>query len=431
MGKSTSIFANHNLDTASLEKLAKDIAARLCVSVEYGYQDFFNYEKFQENPDYDYDNVILGTLNCPDSKKKYTLIDTKYQYKTFIEKYGVLELEKPYFADDDYRKQEILEAQNAVEYELEEDYDILITIYRDTMDLWLVNSLDWRYFQRFFLYKQDEGNLKYIENWRIKNRDWIYKLGGDYMFVGCYEDKSAFLFDEAVYKTSQEIKTLVADKFSEELVNIPNYIKAKLFFNKPEYIQKPIERNFFRKLDYFKNNDINYNLKDVNYSSIYYDDFHDLENSKLIEKEFDVLNDGLEVVEQEIINERYRNSILIKNDVLEIKIPEKSFLIYEGFISGLQYYSFYHIDMTMKINQELRLQLEPNNKFDTNAIIVAIEDEVQEKKLGYIAQQDNIVLSKLLQNNQKLRCYLQYINEKEVENINLNKAVKIAIYFEK
>lgn len=429
MSKSTSTLANHNLDTSSLEKLATDIATRLGVSVAYGYQDYFDYEKFQENPEYNY--VILGKVSAPNSKKKYSLIDTKYQYKNFIEKYGVLELEKPYFASNDYRKQEILEAQNAIEFLLEEDNYTQATIYRETIDLWLEESVEWHYFQEFFIYKQDEDSLKYIEKWRIENRDWIYKFGGDYMFVGCYEDESSILFDEAVYKTSQEIKDLVSYKFSEELVNIPNYIKAKLYLNKPTYVQQPIERNFIRKLDYLEKNNIDYNQKKAQYSSIYYDDFHDLANSKIIAKEFDILNDGLQVLEQVSLQEEFINTLLIKNEVLEFTIPENSFLIYEGYISGLQHYSFFHIDMTMKINQELRLQLEPENKFDKNAIIVDIEDEIQVKKLGYIAQRDNLVLSKLLQNNQKLRCYLKDINEKEVENNNLNKAVKIAIYFEK
>jgi hypothetical protein len=432
MGKSTSVLANHNLDTSSLEKLAKDVAQRLGVSVAYGYEDIFDYEKFKENPDYDcqFEIVVLGTIDFGNSTKTYTLLDSYYQYKCFIEKYGLIELEKPYFTEDSFQKKEIIERQNAIEYRLEEDRDIELSIYRDTMDMWLVESLDWHYFQYFFIYKQDESSLQYKQEWRIENRDWIYKLGGDYMFVGCYEDNSAFLFDEAEYKTSEEIKALVAENYIEELVNIPNYIKAGLYLNKPEYDSTPLDRNFFRKMDHLKDK-ADYKQKKVRYSTIYYDDFHDLENSKIIAKAFDIVNDGKQILEQEAIKEEFINTFLIEHEVMELKIPKNCFLIYEGYISGLQHYSFFHWNMTMKINQELRLELEPKNKYDKNAIVVDIEDETQDKKLGYIAQRDNLVISKLLLNNQKLRCYLTAINEKNVEKNDLNKAVKIAIYFEK
>ena len=431
MSKTTSVFANHNLNTTTLVALAEDLSSRLGAHVEYGYQNSFDYEKNINDVAYDRDNVILGTINFPDATKTYTLLDTKYQYKEFIEKYGIQELENQYFKEISFYKDEILEAQKAVAYDLEVDYEIEITIFRDTMDVWLVESMGWHYFQRLFLYYQDSVRISSLECWRIKNRDWIYKLGGDSMIVCCYEDRSAIVFDEAIFKTYLQIKELITATFMGELVNVPNYLKKNLFLKKPQYIQKPIDRNHFRKLDYINNNELYKHLKDVNYPSFFYDDFHDLEHSKPIIKEFDILFDGSYIIEQELFNENYVDNLKIQHEAIELKIPETSFLIYEGYIQGLQHYSFFHCNMTMKINEELYLQLEPENKFDKNAIAIAIDNDIQDKKLGYIAKHDNKILAKLLLNNQKLRCYLTAINEKAVNTNELNSVLKFAIYFEK
>lgn len=313
MSKSTSILANHRLDTSSLENLAKEVSLKLKATIEYGYEQFFDYEKEKTAAEIDFNYVICGTIAFEGADTTYTLIDKLQQFRLFVEKYGLEELDNPYFLENEYRKKEIIDSQDAIEYELEENNEVQITIYRDTMDMWLVDSVDWHSFQRCFLYKQNENDLKHLNDWRIENRDWIYKFGGDFMFVGCYEDESSVLFEEAAFKTSQEIKALVAEQFSDNLVNIPNYLNAKLYVNKPEYVQERLDSTFIKKMNYAIQNNISFTKIKIAYPCMFYDDFHDLESSKIIASQFDVFYDGSLTLESEKENEAYI-ATLFKNN---------------------------------------------------------------------------------------------------------------------
>lgn len=72
--------------------------------------------------------------------------------------------------------------------------------------------------------------------------------------------------------------------------------------------------------------------------------------------------------------------------------PEEEVEIYRGNVRGLQYYDFFDIRESLAPGQTLQLKREPDNRHDPEAISVYAGVH----KLGYIAQEDNLVLSTML-----------------------------------
>lgn len=84
MGKSTTIIANHTLDTSSLENLARAVSNRLQATIAYGYNSKFNYKPLKNKISITYNTTILGTIKHPNSLKNYLLFDAYFQCKDFI-----------------------------------------------------------------------------------------------------------------------------------------------------------------------------------------------------------------------------------------------------------------------------------------------------------------------------------------------------------
>jgi hypothetical protein len=61
-------------------------------------------------------------------------------------------------------------------------------------------------------------------------------------------------------------------------------------------------------------------------------------------------------------------------------------------LAGFKYYDGLDVIDRLKIGARVTLALEPDNPYDPNAIVVSFED----KKLGYIPQAKNDLLSQLL-----------------------------------
>ncbi|MFD2891382.1 hypothetical protein ACFS5J_05070 [Flavobacterium chuncheonense] len=105
------IIVKHNLDTTSLENLAKDIATRLNQNIEYG-----QFKLLNENQQYS----KLGTIKVNDSNVQNTLYDTakiETSYSQFVLEMGeeakvfyndIIELQLPY----DLYYDEVLEHKN-------------------------------------------------------------------------------------------------------------------------------------------------------------------------------------------------------------------------------------------------------------------------------------------------------------------------------
>lgn len=79
-------------------------------------------------------------------------------------------------------------------------------------------------------------------------------------------------------------------------------------------------------------------------------------------------------------------------------LPESSFFhtevvkIYDNYVRGLQYYEFGNQKKSIKEGDELILKRDPENVYDSFAIIVCF----REYRLGYIAAYENIVLANML-----------------------------------
>lgn len=69
MSKTTTVIANHKLDTSSLENLASDLSNRLQATVEYGYIEEFNYNPLKNTFNEDSKTIILGNIAYPNSQK--------------------------------------------------------------------------------------------------------------------------------------------------------------------------------------------------------------------------------------------------------------------------------------------------------------------------------------------------------------------------
>lgn len=311
MGKITSIIANHNLDTSTLQKLASDISECLQATIVYGYLTENTYlaseNKFIEN----YGTVILGEITLANTKKKLTLIDTQFEDKEFIKSYGLEELKKPFFKKDTYYKTKILDAQKSIEFYLEDENEEKIAeIYRDTIDLNMVDCLDWRNFERTFIYKNDKDTLAYLNKWRTKNRDWVYTFGGDYMLIFHGENECEFIHNDVVFKTGKAIKKKITKKLKGHIVNMSKYLKSEAQQNKPEYVQPYLDDAFFKKMNHAINNKLPFDKVKIKYPCVVYDDFQDLENSiPLTTNEFDFMYDGSEILKQLTINESYQKTI--------------------------------------------------------------------------------------------------------------------------
>ncbi len=85
--------------------------------------------------------------------------------------------------------------------------------------------------------------------------------------------------------------------------------------------------------------------------------------------------------------------------------------IYRGYVRGLQYYEFFDIRETLNPGHELKLEREPENRFDPESISVISGSHT----LGYIAQEDNLVLSTMLDEGLQLRAYVRRLHENPQE----------------
>lgn len=88
-------------------------------------------------------------------------------------------------------------------------------------------------------------------------------------------------------------------------------------------------------------------------------------------------------------------------------IPEDEVEIYRGNVRGLQYYDFFDIRESLAPGQSIELKREPENRHDPDAISVYAGTHM----LGYIAQEDNLVLATMLDEELPLRAYVRRLHE--------------------
>lgn len=435
MGKSTSVICNHQLDISSVENLAKDLANRLQATIQYGYCKTWYFSE-DNKIKYDYEFIEFGIIEGIEKEKKYQLIDVNYGSKQFIHQNGIEILESNEFKIDIYDKQLILDEIDSIEFELDEvfenDIESIGYIYKNTIDLWIVDSLDWYGFQRKFLYHIDASDLTFLNSWRQEIKKWITIFGGNFVFVYSYCENSSGIQEILERNPLKDSLEIINNNFSDTLVNISKYLINKQFENRPIYVQEISTTEQIAKHIYAIENNIDFFPVKVNYPILFYDDFKDLDSNFNTTHYFDFLYNGNHVFEQEAENEKFQNNF--KTIRKEVNLPELSnyFKIYDCFVTGYKHHQAINIDIGLIKNQEVYLSREPENKFDKHAIALYVDfeyvDEINSLKIGYIAKYENYILSKLLDNGIELRAFLVKINEKEIYNKNYNNALKIQIY---
>lgn len=87
--------------------------------------------------------------------------------------------------------------------------------------------------------------------------------------------------------------------------------------------------------------------------------------------------------------------------------PEDEVEIYRGNVRGLLYYDFFDIRESLVAGQSLELKREPENRHDSEAISVYAGAHM----LGFIAQEDNLVLAAMLDEGLPLRAYVRRLHE--------------------
>jgi len=96
--------------------------------------------------------------------------------------------------------------------------------------------------------------------------------------------------------------------------------------------------------------------------------------------------------------------------------------IYDNYVRGLVYYSYTKLENTIKEGDELLLQREADNKYDSFAIAVYYDS----LKLGYIAAYENIVLANMMDAEVKLHAFVNYLNTERA----ITQKLSIEVYAE-
>ena len=100
-------------------------------------------------------------------------------------------------------------------------------------------------------------------------------------------------------------------------------------------------------------------------------------------------------------------------------------------MAGYRYSNPISIHYKIAKNQEVFLVREPDNKYDKYAIaLYVLIDNKEREKLGYIAKQENYILSKLLDNKYSLKGYICGLNDTNLKQSDYKYSVRVNIYLE-
>jgi len=83
-------------------------------------------------------------------------------------------------------------------------------------------------------------------------------------------------------------------------------------------------------------------------------------------------------------------------------ISTQSVKIYDNYIRGLMHYDFKKISDNIKEGDKVQLMREPGNMYDSFAVQV----NMAEQRLGYLAAYENIVLANMMDTGVGLRSYI-------------------------
>jgi len=441
MSQSTSVLCNHSLNTSSVLELAQDLSKRLNANISYGYNWNFFVNEDNNELDYDLEFIEIGKIEVENASTTYVLKDEHLGKKLFIEEHGIEILESADFIIDDYIKELLLDVLN-IEYELcdvyESGYETIAHIYEKSIDLWAVDSMNWHYYQRQFLYYLDFQDREIFMEFRSDNLKWVKIFGGNYMFVYSSESKSYIIEDYAEKLPRAVFFETIEKEFQKVLVNVSQYYKSNAFRNKPVYVQERISNKHMRMVWFEINNKTKIPAIDLEYPILFYDDFSDLDSN--VKGDYDYFNfvyDGSFVLENELKLKQFQKEYVIKREVAKPIDLSNYFKLYSCFVTGFKHYVSTDLELSLQLNQEVFLVREPKNEFDKHAIAIYIlykysdATRASKVKIGYIGKHENYILSKLLDNGCELKSKLSKISDKAIDNEDFNNALTVDIFMKK
>jgi len=237
MGHDVHTIGRHNLDTSSIDALAKDISLRLKVNVEFGVFDKFSFDwdGFFREPSYEY--WAFGKINHPKAEKTLWLTDEFYAYHIVWGRYNENAWQLPYFTQYESHKYELEEAVNNVCFELrdnaeDEDYG---TFFNDTFHNWYNYFYNrwWSFCRAFVENENQEICFSNVINHRKKTMDFFNLIGGSETFY--FDDQGASQYLTETYYDWNSILNEVDKNFKDSTLNISEFMKHKNLLSKDNY----------------------------------------------------------------------------------------------------------------------------------------------------------------------------------------------------
>lgn len=243
MGHDVNNIGRHNLNTSSLEALAKDLSIRFKSNIEYGIYDtfWFDWDGFPREPSYNY--WIFGKIEHPNAEKTLWLTDEFYPYHIIYGRYGNNTFKLPYFTESDYHN-ELIEAIDNVCFELRDnaDDDEYGTIFNDVFyDFHNYFNNRWWGFCRSFTNDNNFMNIRswddiyYTEmyNYRKIVMQFYRQIGGNEVFYFDDQGKTQYLANG--FHDWKTILKEVAENFKETTLNISEFMKNKILLPKDTF----------------------------------------------------------------------------------------------------------------------------------------------------------------------------------------------------
>ena len=103
-------------------------------------------------------------------------------------------------------------------------------------------------------------------------------------------------------------------------------------------------------------------------------------------------------------------AVIGKHDLGDIIKPLiREIHLFDSYVAGTTHLKDKTVLETIKVGDNLTLQREDDNKYDSNAILVLNEEK---KKLGYVPEKDNIVFARLMDAGKLLKAKITDIKQK-------------------
>lgn len=242
MGHDVHNIGSHNLNTSSLEALAKDLSNRFKANIEYGVYDTFpfDWDGFHREASFDY--WVFGKIEYPNAEKTLWLTDEFYLHHIVHGRYGNNAYRLPYFTEYNSHKYELHDAINNVCFELRDNYaddeygTIFNDVFRDFQDYFY--SRWWSFCRTFTeenFYGNDWENIYHtgVYEYRKKVMDFFQKIGGSEVFY--FDDQGESQYLTETYYDWETIRKEVEIGFKETTLHISEFMKEKKLLPKGKY----------------------------------------------------------------------------------------------------------------------------------------------------------------------------------------------------